>query len=256
MLEFDMISVGYKDRIVLKDLSMKCMDGSVTTLIGKNGCGKTTLIRALMGMLPTASGNIYIDGADISSLSRSEHAKKVAYLSQSKGIPDITAGRMVLHGRFPYLSYPRRYSKSDMNIALEAMEEMGIADLYDCHMSTLSGGMRQKVYIAMALAQRSPVIVMDEPTTYLDPEQQMKFAVTVKELSEIEKTVLLVLHDLPLAMKISDQIAVLDDGRIAFQGTPNELLEAGISEKMYGLKMQCAQCSAGVQYYYEMDLDT
>lgn len=253
MLNFESVSVGYKRTVVLRDLKMRCKSGCITTLIGKNGCGKTTLIRALLGVLPLMSGKIYIGNAEISTLSHKDHAKKVAYLAQSKGIPDITAGRMVLHGRFPYLSYPKRYSKEDIAIALDAMNELGISDLYDRHMSTLSGGMRQKVHIAMALAQCSPVVVMDEPTAYLDPEQQMKFAASVRSLSGKGKTVLLVLHDIPLALKISDFIAVIDGGKTAFFGTPDETLESGVIDKLYGVKTGSVHSNTGTQYYYEMD---
>lgn len=255
MLSFESVSAGYKDITVLQDVDMQCRSGCITTLIGKNGCGKTTLIRTLLGVLPLMSGKIYIDNAEISTLSHRDHAKKVAYLAQSKGIPDITAGRMVLHGRFPYLSYPRRYSKEDIAIALDAMNELGISELYDRHMSTLSGGMRQKVYIAMALAQCSPVIAMDEPTAYLDPEQQMKFAASVRSLSGKGKTVLLVLHDIPLALKISDFIAVMDGGKIAFFGTPDETLQSDVIDKLYGVKIGSVHSNPGTQYYYEMDFN-
>ena len=127
------------------------------------------------------------------NLSRAELARSIAYLPQGKNVPDISADRMVLHGRFPYLNYPRRYRESDFQIAREAMRQMGIEELAGMQMSRLSGGMRQKVYLAMALAQEAPAIVMDEPTTYLDIGQQMKFAGIVRRLSGEGKTIVLVL---------------------------------------------------------------
>ncbi|MCI9652319.1 MAG: ABC transporter ATP-binding protein [Lachnospiraceae bacterium] len=143
------------------------------------------------------------------NLSRAELARSIAYLPQGKNVPDISADRMVLHGRFPYLNYPRRYRESDFQIAREAMRQMGIEELAGMQMSRLSGGMRQKVYLAMALAQEAPAIVMDEPTTYLDIGQQMKFAGIVRRLSGEGKTIVLVLHDILLALKISHRIAAV-----------------------------------------------
>ena len=137
-------------------------------------------------------------------MSRAELARGAAYLPQGKNVPDISAGRMVLHGRFPYLEYPRRYGPRDYAIAGEAMGQLGIEELAARPMAQLSGGMRQKVYIAMALAQQAPVIIMDEPTTYLDIGQQLRFGEMVRKLSEEGKTVLLVLHDILLALKLSD----------------------------------------------------
>ena len=251
MIELRNVSAGYGKEEILHGVELAVPAGKITTLIGGNGSGKSTLLRAVLGFIPISGGDVRIEGVSIKGLSRAELARKAAYLPQGKNVPDISAGRMVLHGRFPYLSYPRRYSERDYAKAEEAMEQMGIGNLAQREMNRLSGGMRQKVYIAMALAQQAPVIVMDEPTTYLDIVQQLRFAGIVRKLSEEGKTVLLVLHDILLAMKISDRIAALQEGRIIRCGTPEEILESGAVEKMYGVRVGTVRTETGVQYYYE-----
>ena len=220
-------------------------------MIGSNGSGKSTLLRALLGFLPFYGGDIKVEGVSIRKMPEAELARKIAYLPQGKNVPDISAGRMVLHGRFPYLSYPRKYRKRDFSIAEEAMEQMGIRESAERQMSELSGGIRQKVYIAMALAQQAPAIVMDEPTTYLDIGQQLKFAGMIKELSEDGKTMLLVLHDILLALKVSDWMIAMQDGKTIACGTPEEMLASGVFEKLYGVTVKSFQTERGLQYYYE-----
>ncbi len=185
------------------------------------------------------------------NLSRAELARSIAYLPQGKNVPDISADRMVLHGRFPYLNYPRIYRESDFQIAREAMRQMGMEELAGMQMSRLSGGMRQKVYLAMALAQEAPAIVMDEPTTYLDIGQQMKFAGIVR-LSGEGKTIVLVLHDILLALKISHRIAAVAEGRISWSGTPEEMLEENVAERLYGVAVGAVRTDGGEQYYYKL----
>ncbi len=252
MVEVENISAGYGKQKVLRDVSLTLREGQVTTLIGENGSGKSTLLKALLGFIPLMGGEIRMDGVPAKKFSRPELAKKIAYLAQGKTVPDVTAGRMVLSGRFPYLSYPRRYRACDIAAAADAMGRMGIAGLSEIPMAKLSGGMRQKVYIAMALAQQAGVIVMDEPTTYLDIGQQVKFAVLVKELAQAGKTVLLVLHDLPLALKISDQVAVLSGGKILSCGSAKEILASGVMGELYGVRIKSIRTEIGNQYFYDL----
>lgn len=251
MLEIKNICAGYGKETVLQGASLTCKDGCITTVLGVNGCGKSTLLKTILGIVPISDGDILIDGVSVKKLSPSKTAQKIAYLSQGKNIPDITVGRMVLHGRFPYLSYPRIYRETDIKIAEKAMAQMGISHLADKCLCELSGGMRQKVYIAMALCQQADIILMDEPTTYLDIGQQLKLTKTVKTLSENGKTVVLILHDILLALKISDKIAVMQNGKIQPAGTPEEILNSGIIKEIYGVDVKSIQTHAGVEYYYE-----
>ena len=252
MVEIQNLTAGYGRETVLHDISFTAEAGRITTILGQNGCGKSTLLKAIAGTLPS-DGAILLDGQDAKNLSPQERAKRIAYLSQGKNVPEITVGRLVLHGRFPYLRYPRQYREADHRIAEEAMAQMGITALADKPMATLSGGMRQKAYIAMALAQQSPVILMDEPTTYLDIGQQMKFAQMARDLARGGKTMILVLHDIALAQRISDRILVLDSGTVRASGTGTEILASGILEQIYGVRIRCAESQRGTQYYYEMD---
>ncbi len=252
MVEMEDVRAGYGKVEILRGVDFRAESGEITTIIGTNGSGKSTLLRTLLGFLPMRSGDIRIDGISINSISRTELARKIAYLPQGKNVPDISAGRMVLHGRFPYLTYPRKYREEDMRIARQAMEQMGIAELSEQHMSRLSGGMRQKVYIAMALAGQAPVIVMDEPTTYLDIGQQVKFAETVRQLADEGKTVVLVLHDILLALKISARIAALGEGKVIWSGTPEEMLAQDMAKRLYGVAVGAVRTGAGTQYFYEI----
>lgn len=251
MIEITAVTAGYGRKEVLRGVDMKIPQGGVTTVIGSNGSGKSTLLRAMLGLIPLTGGDIKVDGISVSRMSRGEIARKIAYLPQGKNIPDISAGRMVLHGRFPYLSYPRRYGEKDFRIAEEAMEQMGIRELSESPMRQLSGGMRQKIYIAMALAQQAGVILMDEPTTYLDIGQQFRFARIAGMLSKEGKTVVLVLHDILLALKISDRMAALQDGKLIRYGTPEEILESGVLQEMYGVGIKAVASETGRQYCYD-----
>ena len=251
MVKVTGLCAGYDNREVLHDVSLEFLPGRVTTIIGENGCGKSTLLKAIAGQIDISGGNVMIGDRDRTKMNIREVARTVAYLAQSKTTPDITVGRMVLHGRFPYLTYPRRYSKRDLEIAQEAMKIMGITELRDMTLSQLSGGMRQKVYIAMALAQQSPVILMDEPTTFLDITQQLLFTESARNLAKDNKTVIMVLHDLLLALKWSDEIVVMHEGKAIFNGTPEEVIASGTIEKVYGVVVKSVSEKDKVNYYYD-----
>lgn len=251
MVKVTGLCAGYDNREVLHDVSLEFLPGRVTTIIGENGCGKSTLLKAIAGQIDISGGNVMIGDRDRTKMNIREVARTVAYLAQSKITPDITVGRMVLHGRFPYLTYPRRYSKRDLEIAQEAMKIMGITELRDMTLSQLSGGMRQKVYIAMALAQQSPVILMDEPTTFLDITQQLLFTESARDLAKDNKTVIMVLHDLLLALKWSDEIVVMHEGKAIFNGTPEEVIASGTIEKVYGVVVKSVSEKDKVNYYYD-----
>lgn len=251
MIEAKNIYSGYGKAEILQGVDLTAEKGKITTIVGNNGSGKSTLLKTLLGFAALTKGEIIIEGISIQELSSSELAKRIAYLPQGKNIPDISAGRLVLHGRFPYLQYPRRYGKEDFAIAEAAMKQMGVWELSEKPLITLSGGMRQKVYIAMTLAQQAPIILMDEPTAYLDIGQQIRFAEMIQELSQKGKTVILVLHDLLLALKISHRIVVMDRGKVIMAGTPEEILRSSVPEEVFGVAVKTVQTEKGVQYYYE-----
>ena len=156
----------------------------------------------------------------------------------------------MLHGRFPYLSYPRRYRQEDLAAAEAAMKKMGIPELADRNLSTLSGGQRQKVYIAMALAQDTPVVLLDEPNTFLDISHQLQLMAQAKNLAAEGKAVVLVLHDLSMAMDCADSLAVLSRGTCLIQGSPQEVFLSGCLDSAFGVRVSRIRTDAGWKYYY------
>lgn len=220
-------------------------------ILGPNGCGKSTLLKALCGILPADNGEVILDRENILALPRRILVQKTAYLAQSRQIPDITVERLVLHGRFPYLGYPRRYRKEDYAVPRKAMEQMGIWDLADTLVENLSGGQRQKVYIAMALAQDTPVILLDEPTTYLDISHQLQMMQQARLLAQQGKTVVMIIHNLPHAFQTADHMILMKAGVVVTEGTPEEIYTSGMIHSVFGVKLGRACTESGWRYYCE-----
>lgn len=250
MIEIRDMDSGYDGKNVLNGINMQLPRGKVTMILGPNGCGKTTLLKNLVKINEKHSGEILIDGVNIDSMTQKELAQRVAYLSQNKHIPEITVDRLVLHGRFPYLSYPRRYRREDMNMVIQSLNRMGISDLADKPVSMLSGGTRQKVYIAMALAQDTPVILMDEPTSFLDISYQLQLMAISRELASSGKTVVMVLHDIALAMQYADYLVLMSEGRVICQGCPEEVFVSGFLDRIFGVAVERVWTEQGWRYYY------
>ena len=238
MLELNSISAGYGKRTVIDGVSASFEKGRLTSIIGVNGCGKSTLLKAVLGILPLLHGEIRIDGDDLQKISRNEIARRIAYLSQGKNTPDMTAEQMVLHGRFPYLAYPRRYSRLDKEIARKAMQAVGIAEFSDNPLCTLSGGMKQNAYIAMALAQDTDYILLDEPTTYLDISHQIELMNLLRKLADNGKGIVMVIHDLPMAFNFSDEILVIENGRSRVQTEPIELCGDSVIKEVFNVEIE------------------
>ena len=248
MLELKNVLAGYGNQTVLNGVTASFEKGRLTSIIGVNGCGKSTFLKATLGILPVSQGEITIDGYAISSMKRNEIARKIAYLSQGKNTPDMTVEQMVLHGRFPYLSYPRRYSSHDRQLAREAMEAVGIAKLAEKRLCALSGGMRQTAYIAMALAQDTDYILLDEPTTYLDISHQIELMKLLRALVKRGKGVVAVMHDLPMAFDFSDEILVMEKGTVKIQSTPKALSETTAIQEIFNVKINCID--GANKFYY------
>lgn len=250
MLKLEHVSAGYKGKNILTDLSLHVSKGQLTVIIGPNGCGKTTLLKTMLGLLQPQSGTVLLQGVSVSDMKRDEIAKRAAYLSQGKATPDMTVEQLVLHGRFAHLSYPRRYSKHDRAIAMAAMERMGIESLAPLPLASLSGGMRQTVYLAMALAQETDCILLDEPTTYLDASHSLRFMELLKSLTLQGKTVVAVMHDLPLSLSFADRVILLEHGALAFCDTPEALYQSGKIESVFGIKIERDQAFGDYFYTY------
>ena len=251
MIEIRKLSVAYGKKEVLKDLSANFEKGKITSLIGPNGCGKTTLLNAAVGIINKNKDSVFIDGSDFYYMKSKELAKKVAYLSQGKTVYDMTVENLVLHGRFPYTGYSGKYSLGDKEIAVGAMEKMGIAHLAKANVNTLSGGQKQNAFIAMALCQNTEYILMDEPTTYLDIANQTELVRTLKKLKNEGKGIVAVLHDIPLALTVSDSVAVMNKGEIVMQDTSEKIYESGIIKAVF--KAEIKKTSENSGYFYSFD---
>lgn len=251
MIELRNVCAGYEGKEILHKINLRFAPGKVTALVGPNGCGKSTLLKSLVRLNPHSAGEILVQGRNIENYSPVELAQKIAYLPQNRNVPDITALRMVLHGRFPYLKYPRRYREEDFEKAKEALEWVGIGHLAEQNVNKLSGGNQQKVYIAMALAQDTPVILMDEPTTYLDISHQIRVMDLARSLAEQGKAVVLVLHDLAMALQTADYLAVLSEGNLVRYGTAEEVFESRVLDQVFEIELCRIQTEKGWHYYYK-----
>lgn len=250
MLELKNVCAGYGNREILTDVSFSFSKSEFVSVVGPNGSGKSTLLKTAMGILPLTSGGVYVDGENLRGLSQRRIAEKIAYLSQGRNVPDMTVGQLVLHGRFPHLSYPRQYSENDKQIVLRAMSQLGISEYADRPLSALSGGMRQNAYIAMALSQDTDYILLDEPTTYLDIFHQLELMKTFKKLSDMGKGVAAVLHDLPLAFSFSDRVIVLNDGKVVADGAPSEIYGDAVIYDVFGIELDYSESEQNYRYKY------
>ena len=239
MVKLKKITAGYEEKTVLRDISMDFPPGTVTAIAGPNGCGKSTLLKAAAGLLPITAGEI---------AAPEPRAQRIAFLPQSRPVPEITAGRLVLHGRFPWLSWPRRYRAEDEAAARAAMERLEVAEFADTPLTALSGGTRQKIYLAMALSQGADTLLLDEPTSFLDIGHQLKLLKLCRELAAEGKAVAVVLHDLPLALGYADRVAVMDEGRLLMLDKPDAVFSSGLLNRIFGVRVLKLDTPAGMQY--------
>lgn len=250
MIELKNLCAGYHGADVLRGVSMSFEPGRVTVLVGANGCGKSTLLKAAIGMIKRSSGEVYIDSRPLDTLTRREVALRAAYMPQDRSVPSISVRRLALHGRFPHLSYPRRYSKADYAAAEEALRRADALDIADQMLGELSGGQRQRAYLAMALAQGTDSVLMDEPTTFLDISHQLSFMQTARSMAASGKAVVIVLHDLCMALKWADTLAVMRSGELICLGSPAEVFESGALSEAMDVDVRRVQTGEGWQYYY------
>ncbi len=235
MLEFKNVSVVKNGTGLLEDINLSIETGKLTVFIGPNACGKTTLLQTLNGSSKVSKGSITLNGEDYLALPPKERAKKLSFLPQVHSvIPTIPVRTLVSHGRFPYLGFSRRSGDEDKRIVNEAMAKAGVVEYSGEGVDALSGGVRQRAFIAMQLAQQSDYIVADEPTTYLDLPSKKKIAEIYSGLRDEGKTVVLVLHELSTALEIADRIVVMNNRKIVSTGTPEEIISSGIIESVFG----------------------
>ena len=238
MVKMENVCAGYSGEEILHDINLEFGAGQVTVIVGPNGCGKSTLLKTIVRLQEHSEGTILIDEIPIEKYESAQLAQRVSYLPQNKRTPDIGVFRMVLHGRFAYLNYPRRYREEDYEVAHRALKWVGMENFAHKNVNELSGGNQQNVYIAMILAQDTNTILLDEPTNYLDIAHQLKMMKLARGLADSGKAVVIVLHDLPQAFQTADKIVVIDDGRVKACGNPETVYRSGIVQEVFGVKFE------------------
>lgn len=221
---------------IFSDVELTARPGEVTTLLGPNGCGKSTLLRSISRLLEPREGSVEVDGRNVYDLRPKEAAQIIALQPQTPIAPDgLSVGELVARGRYPHRARWRGESAHDRAVIDKAAHEAELTELMDRDVASLSGGQRQRAWFAMALAQETPVLLLDEPTTYLDPAHAIDMLGLVKKVAREGRTVVMVLHDLMLAGMFSDRMVMMRDGAVNCDGSPAEVLTPANLEAVYGL---------------------
>jgi iron complex transport system ATP-binding protein len=242
-LRADAVTLAYDGLVVARELSVDIPAGGFTAIVGPNACGKSTLLRALVRMLKPAAGSVLLDGAEITSLPTKQVARRLGLLPQTSIAPDgITVGDLVARGRHPYQRLLRQWSREDEEAVTAAMAQTGVDDLAERLVDELSGGQRQRVWLAMALAQETPLLLLDEPTTFLDITHQIEVLDLCAELHEDQgRTLVAVLHDLNHACRYATHLIAMRDGRIVAEGDPRAIVDAELVEAVFGLRCRVVE---------------
>ncbi len=240
MLKIKNLSIDYGPRRILHEISLEVQSGEVLALIGPNGAGKSTLIRAVSGVIPIAGGQVRTNGDDFASLSTLQRARYVATVPQAVAMPPAyTVWETTLFGRTPYLGFLGQPSQKDEEIARQSLERVSALPLADRRVGELSGGEQQRVLLARALCQSTPILLLDEPTAHLDLQYQVSLLELVHELAHKDHlAVLVALHDLNLAAHYADRVALMVAGTIKAIGEPKEVLQSELIGEAYCLPVQ------------------
>lgn len=233
----EQLTLGYDDKIVARDLSVHIPDGELTVIIGPNACGKSTLLRTLSRLLQPTAGQVWLDGQAIGRYPTKEVARRLSLLPQSSTAPcEILVRELVARGRYPHQGLFSRWTSADETAVRSAMAATGVTELSNKAVDTLSGGQRQRAWIAMVLAQQTPLVLMDEPTTWLDITHQIDLLELLRELNRDQgHTLVVVLHDLNHACRYATHLIAMREGKVVASGRPSDIVTPGLIEEVYGL---------------------
>ncbi|WP_099329508.1 ABC transporter ATP-binding protein [Clostridium paraputrificum] len=254
MIKVEGINFSYnKNEEFINDLSVEFENGKITTILGPNGSGKSTLLSLLCGLNNAKSGSIFIDGKDITKLKYKDIAKIVATVHQQNSVPnDITVRDLVSYGRLPFKKRFEHINRDDEKIINWALKETGLEGMEEKLVMSMSGGERQRVFIAMALVQKPKILFLDEPTTYLDIYHQIEILELVQRLNKDHgTTIVMVLHDINQAIKYSDNVAVMKDGALVKEGRANDIINENLIRKVYGVSGIMEEVNGEVYYVPE-----
>ncbi|HEK9101091.1 ABC transporter ATP-binding protein [Bacillus pfraonensis] len=238
-LETKTLTLSYGETIIINELNLEIPKGKISIFIGSNGCGKSTLLRSLARLLKPTSGDILLDNKAIQNMQTKQIARQMAILPQGPQAPEgLTVLQLVKQGRYPYQTWLKQWSEKDEEMVQKALAATGMTEFAERDVHALSGGQRQRAWIAMTLAQDTDIILLDEPTTYLDMTHQIEVLDLLFELNETEqRTIVMVLHDLNLACRYADNIVAIQDKQIYAQGKPEEIIDCKLVRDVF--RMEC-----------------
>ncbi|MBM7693042.1 iron complex transport system ATP-binding protein [Peribacillus deserti] len=237
-LSAEQLTIGYEERIIVQNLNLDIKPGKITAIIGPNGCGKSTILKTMARLHPASSGAVYLDGKMIHKTPTKEIAKKLAILPQSPEAPDgLTVFELISYGRTPHQSGLSRLTQHDQTMIEWALDVTGLKHLQNQPVDTLSGGQRQRAWIAMSIAQETDLLLLDEPTTYLDLAHQLEVLHLLEKLNRDDKrTIIMVIHDLNQAARFAHQLVALKQGEIVKQGTPDQVINTEILRQVFNIE--------------------
>ena len=251
-LKLENFSTGYKNKIIIDSINLSINEGEWLGIIGANGSGKSTLIKGICRIIKPQNGKVFLRGKDINNLSNKSISQQISFLPQGiNSNLSISVSDLVALGRSPYKNFwDFDLTKNDQSIIEESLKLVDILELKDCLLSEISGGQRQRAFLALALAQETEIIVLDEPTNYLDINHQIKFLQILKDL-QLKKnlTIITVLHDLNLCARFSDQIAALKNGLLIEVGEPKDILNKNIIKNIFDINVLISKTKYGPQFY-------
>ena len=238
MLEFRELRAAYDGVETLHGVSAHLAPGKLTAIIGPNGCGKSTLMKCAVGLMKPSGGEILLNGQPLSVIPEKERARHLSYMPQSCIAPDISVRHLVTHGRYPHLKWGQSLRREDREIVQAAIERVKLGALVNRPVSRLSGGERQRAYLAMMLAQQTAVMLLDEPTAYLDLSSQFALMELLRALCREGRSVILVLHELSLALEYTDSLLLMERGRLVAAGSPEEVYRTGQIQRVFSIDVR------------------